>query len=73
MSKTRSPNGREFAQMLCVRAGSMMEDICSEAVLVLPADTDERSERISRLSSMAEDAAGLLKAAEIWLRTGLYR
>lgn len=73
MSRKRFPNDREFAQLLCVRAASIMEDICGEAVLAIPAGPDEQSNRVTRLSDMADDAALLLRAAEIWLRTEAYQ
>ena len=74
MSRNRASDASaaEIVQQLCGRAGAILEDVASEAVLILPADAGERATVIAELVARAADAALLLQAAAAWKRSRRY-
>ena len=75
MSRDRTVDisAAEFVQQLCGRAAAILEDVASEAVLILPADPRERATVIAGLAARAADAATLLQAAAAWERSKRYQ
>lgn len=73
MSGDQGLDQHVIAQQLCGRAGAILEDVASEAVLILPADPGERVTVVAELAARAADAAALLRAAAAWERSRRYQ
>ena len=49
---------------LCIRIGMIMEDVCGDAVMILPHDIDELRRMVDRLQVASEQIYALMGEAQ---------